>query len=70
MSPAPPAVKPTMIRTGRVGYACALAMRDAAGSAAAHAARCRKFRRGSFMLNLPSHHSITSSASDSVLIVT
>src|SRR5262245_15102055 len=26
------------------------------------AARCRKFRRGSFLLNLPSHHSITSSA--------
>src|SRR5262249_57727814 len=30
----------------------------------APAARCRKFRRGSFILNLPlpSHHSITSSA--------
>jgi hypothetical protein len=26
------------------------------------AAKCRKFRRGSFILNLPSHHSITSSA--------
>ena len=34
------------------------------GSAAAPAARCRKFRRGSFILHLPiaSHHSITSSA--------
>src|SRR5262245_64564996 len=34
-------------------------MRETAGSAAAPAARCRKFRRGSFILNLPSHHSIT-----------
>src|SRR6516225_3598045 len=35
-----------------------------AGSAAAPAARRRKFRRGSFILHLPlaSHHSITSSA--------
>src|SRR5262245_55937094 len=41
-----------------------VATRDTAGSAAAPAARCRKFRRGSFILNLPlpSHHSITSSA--------
>src|SRR5262249_10069253 len=39
-----------------------LATRDTAGSAAAPAARWRKFRRGSFILNLPSHHSITSSA--------
>src|SRR6516225_6819057 len=31
------------------------------------AARWRKFRRGSFILNLPSHHSITSSASASTL---
>ena len=40
------------------------AIRDSVGSAAAPAARCRKFRRGSFILNLPlaSHHSITSSA--------
>src|SRR5215475_4426625 len=39
-------------------------MRDTAGSAAAPTARWRKFRRGSFILNLPlaSHHSITSSA--------
>src|SRR6476660_9602499 len=29
-------------------------MRDMAGSAAAPAARCRKFRRGSFILNPPS----------------
>src|SRR5262245_40331697 len=28
-------------------------MRDTAGSAAAPAARCRKFRRGSFMISLP-----------------
>jgi hypothetical protein len=39
-------------------------MRDAAGSAAAPAARCRNCRRGSSVLNLPlaSDHSITSSA--------
>src|SRR5215831_10939700 len=37
-------------------------MCETAGSAAALAARYRKFRRGSFILNLPSHHSITSSA--------
>src|SRR5262249_59478789 len=39
-------------------------MRGRPGSATAPAARCRKFRRGSFILNLPlaSHHSITSSA--------
>src|SRR6516164_1419900 len=30
-------------------------MRDTAGSAAALAARCRKFRRGSFILHLPFH---------------
>src|SRR4051812_28173357 len=43
---------------------CARAMRETAGSAAAPAARCRKVRRGSLILNLPltSHHSITSSA--------
>src|SRR5262245_54914177 len=41
-------------------------MRDIAGSAAAPAARCRNLRRGNFILNLPlpSHHSITSSASN------
>src|SRR5262249_15155436 len=38
------------------------AMRDRAGSAAAPAARCKNVRRGSFILNLPSRHSITSSA--------
>src|SRR5262249_50711565 len=40
---------------------CAQAMCETAGSAAAPAARCRNCRRGSFILNLPSHHSITSS---------
>src|SRR2546421_2715591 len=46
--------------TGRVGYVCAVAMRGTASSAAAPA-RCRKFRRGRFILNLPlaSHDSIT-----------
>src|SRR5215472_8967412 len=43
-------------------------MRDTAGSAAAPAARWRKFRRGSFSLNLPSHHSITSSARATVVL--
>src|SRR6516164_10717189 len=37
-------------------------MRDSGASAAAPAARCKNCRRGSFILNLPSHHSITSSA--------
>src|SRR5215469_1713311 len=50
-----------MMRTGRVGKACAHTKRDTAGNAAAPAARCRNRRRwGSFILNLPSHHSITS----------
>src|SRR4029077_7066861 len=64
MSEALPAAWPTMIFTGRAGYACALAMRDTTGSAAAPAARCRNLRRESFILNLPlaSDHSITSSA--------
>jgi hypothetical protein len=38
---APPAVRPTMMRTGRIGYACARAIRDTAGNTAAPAARCR-----------------------------
>jgi hypothetical protein len=37
------------MRTGRVGYACAHAIRDTVGSAAAPAARWRNWRRGSFM---------------------
>src|SRR5262245_17875713 len=41
-------------RPGRIG----LRPRDAAGSAAAPAAGCRNCRRGSFILNLPSRHSI------------
>jgi hypothetical protein len=46
------------------GIVSNICYRDTAGSAAALAASCRKFRRGSFILNLPlpSHHSITSSA--------
>src|SRR5215831_14677657 len=35
---------------------------DHARNDVSRAARGRKFRRGSFILNLPSHHSITSSA--------
>src|SRR5262249_37392273 len=38
----------TTIVIGRVGYVCAPAIPDIAGSAATPAARCRKFRRGSF----------------------
>src|SRR5262245_9112595 len=53
MSLPPVAGAVTMIRTGRVGYVCAQARRDTAGSAAAPAARCRKFRRGSFIVEPP-----------------
>src|SRR5262245_63198135 len=54
MSVAPPAAKGTMMRTGRAGYACAQAKRDTVGSAAAPAARCRKYLRwGSFISDLP-----------------
>src|SRR5262252_6729220 len=53
MSVALPAVKPTMMRTGLDRRSCARAIRDTDGSAAAPAARCRKFRRGSFTSNLP-----------------
>src|SRR5262245_36739547 len=52
----PPAGKGTITRTGRDGYGCALADPDTIGSAAAPAARCRKFRRGSFILHLLSLH--------------
>src|SRR5215475_1819542 len=43
----------TIMRTGRVGYACAQAKRDTPGSAAAHVARWRKFRRGRFSMFFP-----------------
>src|SRR5215475_11426991 len=48
-SATPPGGTGTMMVTGRDGYACAQAKREPVGSAAAPAARCRKFRRGSFM---------------------
>jgi hypothetical protein len=38
-----------MNRTGLVGQVCAHAKHETAGSAAAPAARCRKFRRGVFI---------------------
>ena len=38
-----------MMVMGRVGRDCAPAIRDTAGTAAAPAARCRNFRRGSFI---------------------
>src|SRR5215475_2229755 len=65
VSAPPPGGNPTNRRTGRDGYACALADPDTIGSAAAPAARCRNcLRWGSFILHLPlaSHYSITSSA--------
>src|ERR1017187_10234050 len=49
MSAELPAGKPTNKRTGRVGYVCAHASRETAGSIAAPAAKCRNWRRGSFM---------------------
>src|SRR5262245_47004747 len=49
MSGEPPAADVTIKRTGRVGYACAPATRERAGTAAAPAARCRNLRRGSFI---------------------
>src|SRR5215470_691150 len=49
MSLAPPAGKHTIQCTGRAGQFCARAMRGAAGTAAADAARCRNVRRASFM---------------------
>src|ERR1700686_434514 len=49
MSGVPP-VGPAIKRTGRVGQDCDHAMRAAAGSAAAPAARYRNRRRGSFMM--------------------
>src|SRR5262245_11477055 len=50
----PPGAYPTITRTGREGYACARAVRDTAGRAAAPAARCRNRRRGSFISIPPS----------------
>src|SRR4051812_49272391 len=43
MSVAPPAGKPTMMRTGRDGQACACAMRETAGNAAAPSRNMRRF---------------------------
>jgi hypothetical protein len=41
----PTSGKPTTMRTVRLGYPCASAIREMAGSAAAPAARCRNRRR-------------------------
>src|SRR6266540_5797709 len=49
ISAPPPGGNPTIRRTGRDGYACALADPDTIGSAAAPAARCKSWRRGSFI---------------------
>src|SRR5215475_9446360 len=54
MSGVAPAGTNTIRFTGRVGSDCATAMCGMAGSAAAPAARCRKFRRGSFTVTIPS----------------
>src|SRR6516162_1511220 len=53
-SSVPPAANGTIIVIGREGKVCALAVRETARTAAAPAARCRKFRRGSFIFELPS----------------
>src|SRR5712672_684842 len=50
MSDALPGGNPMIRRTGRVGYACALAIGGAYGRAAAPAARCRNCLRGSFIV--------------------
>src|SRR5215472_18146702 len=52
-SPRAAAGKPTMMRTGRVEWACAQAKRATADSAAAPAARCRTCLRGSFIVEPP-----------------
>src|SRR5262245_25403984 len=50
VSAPPPGGNPTIRRTGRDGYACALADPDTIGSAAAPAVRCRNcLRWGSFI---------------------
>src|SRR5208282_1511005 len=54
MSDEPPAGNGTIMRTVRVGYACAHAIRDTVGSAAGPAARCRNRRRGIFIATLRS----------------
>ena len=46
----PPGGNGTTSRIGRVGYACACAVRDAAEDAAAPASRCRNRRRGIFIV--------------------
>jgi hypothetical protein len=51
-----------MMRTGRVGYDCALAMREKAGRAAAPAARWKNSRRGSFTVGLLTNRSAARSA--------
>src|SRR5262249_56248604 len=47
---APPGGNGTTRRIGRVGQCCALAVSDSAERAQTPAARCRKRRRGSFIL--------------------
>src|SRR5262245_56665579 len=53
MSVPPPGGAPTTKRTGRVGYACAQAMRDKVGSAAAPAAICRMCLRWGSFISIP-----------------
>ena len=47
-SNAPPGANGTTSRIGRVGYFCATAVREMAGSAAPLAARCKNVRAGKF----------------------
>src|SRR5262245_22158808 len=62
ISVGPPAAYGTSIRTGRVGYACAIAKRETAGSAAQPAVRCKNCLRLGFIIYLPmdqSRHELT-----------
>src|SRR3974390_252420 len=54
MSIEPPGGNGATSRTGRVGYACAAAIRVIAGHTATPATRCKKLRRRSFMAFPPS----------------
>src|SRR6516164_6127932 len=54
MSIEPPGGNGATSRTGRVGYACASAIRVIAGHMATPVTRCKKLRRRSFMAFPPS----------------
>jgi hypothetical protein len=62
----PPAANGATIVMGRVGYICALAICETAGIAAAPATRCKNVRRGSFIFEPPSRHSMELAALHSI----